>query len=197
MSIEIVLATFNRDKARELKAVLDLPGVTFRALYEFSGASVPPESGTTLLENARLKAEAAARLTGLTAIGDDTGLEVDALDGAPGIFAACFAGIGATNTDNVNLLLEKLNGLGPERRTARFRTVIVAVRPGRPEAVGEGVLEGWITAAPRGQRGFGYDPVFEITELGRTLAELSPAEKNQISHRAKAAHELVRKLGAA
>jgi XTP/dITP diphosphohydrolase len=185
-----VLATFNRDKGRELAALLAAPGRTLRFLYEFPGAIAAEEHGDTLLANARLKAEAAVRHTGLPAIADDTGLEVDALDGAPGHLAARFAGADATYADNVALLLERLRGVPPERRTARFRTVCVARFPDGHEQVGEGVLEGRITDAPRGDQGFGYDPVFEVTRSGFTLAELDEAEKNRLSHRALAARGL-------
>jgi XTP/dITP diphosphohydrolase len=155
---------------------------------------VPAETGATLLENARLKAEAAVRLTGLPAIADDTGLEVDALDGAPGYRAARFAGPGAGDAENLALLLERMKAVPPGRRTARFRTVCVACFPDGGERVGEGVLEGLITEAPRGAGGFGYDPVFEVAGLGRTLAELDDAGKNALSHRARAAVALARLL---
>ncbi|MEK7330378.1 MAG: RdgB/HAM1 family non-canonical purine NTP pyrophosphatase [Candidatus Eisenbacteria bacterium] len=192
--MDIVLATFNRDKARELRVLLAAPGRRLRDLTEFPGASVPAETGATLLENARLKAEAAVRLTGLPAIADDTGLEVDALDGAPGYRAARFAGPGAGDAENLALLLERMKAVPPGRRTARFRTVCVACFPDGGERVGEGVLEGLITEAPRGAGGFGYDPVFEVAGLGRTLAELDDAGKNALSHRARAAVALARLL---
>lgn len=192
--MDIVLATFNRDKGRELRVLLAAPGRRLRDLSDFPGASVPAETGTTLLENARLKAEAAVRLTGLPAIADDTGLEVDALDGAPGHRAARFAGPGAGDAENLALLLERMKAVPPGRRTARFRTVCVACFPDGSERVGEGVLEGLITEAPRGAGGFGYDPVFEVAGLGRTLAELDDAGKNALSHRARAAVALARLL---
>ena len=189
-----VLATFNRDKARELEALLAVPGLTLVPLVDFSDAVAPEETGATLLENATLKAEAAARFTALPAIADDTGLEVDALNGAPGVHAARFAGPEARYEDNVRLLLERMEGVPVERRGARFRTVCVAVLGDRARVVGEGVLEGRISVAPRGSYGFGYDPVFELPELGRTLAEMSAGEKNQISHRARAARALANAL---
>ena len=194
MSRRFVLATFNPDKARELEALLAVPGLTLVPLSEFPGAVAPEETGATLLENATLKAEAAARLTGLPAIADDTGLEVEALDGAPGVHAARFAGPTARYEDNVRLLLQRLEGVPIERRGARFRTVCVAVSGDGSKRVGEGVLEGRIILAPRGTNGFGYDPVFEVAELGRTLAEMSAAEKNGISHRARAARALAEVL---
>lgn len=190
-----VLATFNRDKAGELAALFAAPGRELRFLYEFAGATAPEETGDTLIANARIKARAAAAHTGLAAIADDTGLEVDALGGAPGALAARFAGPDATYADNVALLLERLRGVPRDRRTARFRTVCVACFPDGGECVGEGVLEGMITEAPRGSHGFGYDPVFEIASAGRTLAELDEAAKNALSHRALAAAALSRLLG--
>ena len=192
--MKIVIATFNPDKVRELERLIDLPGVTLVSLREFEGAVAPEEDGSTLLENARIKARAAHALTGLMSIADDTGLEVDALDGRPGIYAARFAGPDATYADNVQRLLAELSGVEPARRTARFRTVCAAVLEGGEEVDAEGVLEGVITVAPRGANGFGYDPVFEIPALGRTLAELDGAEKNAISHRARAAKALAEKL---
>ncbi len=195
--MKIVIATFNPDKVRELERLIDLPGVTLVSLREFAGAKAPEENGNTLLENARIKARAAHALTGLTSIADDTGLEVDALDGRPGIYAARFAGPDATYADNVQRLLAELSGVEPARRTARFRTVCAAVLEGGGELDAEGVLEGVITATPRGTNGFGYDPVFEIPVFGRTLAELEGAEKNAISHRARSAKALAEKLRAA
>ena len=189
-----VLATFNPDKARELVALLAVPGLTLTPLSDFPGAVAPEETGATLLENATLKAEAAARFTGLPAIADDTGLEVDALDGAPGVHAARFAGPEARDEDNVRLLLQRLEGVPLERRGARFRTVCVAVLGDGSKRVAEGLLEGRITPAPRGANGFGYDPVFELPELGRTLAEMGVAQKNQVSHRARAARALAEAL---
>lgn len=190
-----VLATFNRDKGRELAALLAAPGRDLRLLFELPGAVAAEETGDTLLANARLKAEAAVRHTGLPAIADDTGLEVDALGGAPGHHAARFAGPGATCADNVALLLERLRGVPAERRSARFRTVCVARFPDGREEISEGVLEGRITAAPRGDHGFGYDPVFEVAGSRFTLAELDQGEKNRLSHRARAAAELAKRIG--
>src|SRR5206468_2467100 len=133
------------------------------------------ETGSSLIENARLKALAAMRHTGLPAIADDTGLEVDALGGEPGHRAARFAGPEGDAAANLALLLARLRGTPAERRTARFRTVCVACFPDGGERVGEGVLEGRIVETPRGSAGFGYDPVFEVAGTGRTLAELDEA----------------------
>ena len=192
--MHFILATFNRDKVRELSALLGLRGVTLAALCDVPGASAPEETGATLRENALLKARAALALTGLPAIADDTGLEVDALGGRPGIHAARYAGAGATYEDNRVRLLAELRGVEPARRTARFRCACVACLPDGRELVAEGVLEGRITLAARGGNGFGYDPLFEIEGLGRTMAELVEADKNAISHRARAVRALAGEL---
>lgn len=193
--MKLVLATFNRDKVRELRALLaHRRDLEILGLHEMRGAQVPPETGKTVAENALIKARAAYDLTGLSAIADDTALEVDALGGKPGIYAARFAGPGATGADNVARLIQIMEGVTPERRQARFRTACVACLTDGRERVAEGVLEGRITDTPRGGNGFGYDPVFEIPD-GRTLAELEMEEKNRLSHRARAMQELLRQIG--
>jgi XTP/dITP diphosphohydrolase len=192
--VKFVLATFNPDKRRELEDLLNLPGLRLVTLSEVPGATAPAETGRTLLDNARIKARAALELTGLPAIADDTGLEVDALDGRPGVHAARYAGPAATYADNVTRLLAELAEVPPAARGARFRTVCVALFPDGRECVAEGVLEGRIATAPRGDQGFGYDPVFEVEASGRTLAERSLAEKQSLSHRARAARALARQL---
>jgi XTP/dITP diphosphohydrolase len=188
----VVVATFNRHKAAELHALLELPGVELVPLADWPGAVSPDEDGDTLLANARIKALAAVGVTGLPAIADDTGLEVDALDGAPGVHAARYSGPGATYATNVAKLLRELEGVPDARRTARFRTVCVAAWPDGRELHAEGVLEGVIEHAPRGGNGFGYDPVFRPLDDARTFAEMDDREKNAISHRGRA----VRALGA-
>lgn len=189
-----VLATFNRHKAAELEALLAVPGLTLVPLADFERASAPEEDGATLVDNARIKARAALARTGLPTIADDTGLEVDALDGAPGVHAARYAGPGASYADNVAKLLAALEGVPAARRGARFRTVCVALWPDGHEARAEGVLEGAIIAAPRGAHGFGYDPVFVPAGGSRSLAEMSEPEKNAISHRGRAARALAARL---
>ena len=189
-----VVATLNRHKAAELEALLSLPGVTLVPLADWPGASAPDEIGETLLANARVKARAAVEVTGLPAIADDTGLEVDALGGAPGVHAARYAGPGATYASNVAKLLHELAGIPAELRTARFRTVCVAAWPDGREVDAEGALEGVILDSPRGTNGFGYDPVFVPAGGTRTFAELTEAEKNAISHRARAVRALGERL---
>jgi len=193
--VKIVLATFNRDKVRELCALLEGRGVEIVGLHEVPGARVPPETGHTAAENALLKARAAYDLTGLSAIADDTALEVDVLGGRPGIYAARFAGPGASYADNVRHLLEVMEGVTSERRGGRFRAACAACLTDGRERVAEGVLEGRITVEPRGENGFGYDPVFEVDGLGRTLAELPAAEKQRLSHRALAIRSLLQAIG--
>jgi XTP/dITP diphosphohydrolase len=178
-----VLATANEDKAREIRDILG-PSVTLLP----RPASVPDvaETGVTLLENARLKARALSAATGEAAIADDTGLEVDALGGAPGVYSSRYAGEAASYADNVAKLVEALSGVrGP--RTARFRTVAVAAWPDGGEVVAEGVVEGTIADAACGEAGFGYDPVFIPADGdGRTFAEMTAAEKHVLSHRGRA-----------
>jgi XTP/dITP diphosphohydrolase len=195
--LDFILATFNRDKLRELSALLGLPGVALRALCDVPGAVAPEETGATLRENALLKARAARALTGGPAIADDTGLEVDALGGRPGIHAARYAGPAATYAENRAKLLAELDGVEPALRAARFRCACVACLPDGRELLAEGVLEGRITLAPRGANGFGYDSLFEVEDLGRTMAELADEEKNALSHRARAVHALAAQLAQA
>jgi len=195
--VDFILATFNRDKLRELSALLGLPGLSLRALCDVPGAVAPEESGATLCENALLKARAALALTGRPAIADDTGLEVDALGGRPGLHAARYAGPAATYADNRAKLLAELEEVEPALRSARFRCACVACLPDGRELVAEGVLEGRITLAPRGESGFGYDSLFEVGGLGRTMAEMSDDEKNALSHRARAVQALAAQLAEA
>ncbi|HTX62344.1 MAG TPA: RdgB/HAM1 family non-canonical purine NTP pyrophosphatase [Acidimicrobiales bacterium] len=187
-TITLVAATANPDKAEEIREIL---GGAHGLVLLPRPPDVPEvaETGATLVENARLKAAALAEATGLPAVSDDTGLEVDALDGAPGVFAARYAGAEATYADNVAKLLTNLAARpdpGGSRR-ARFRTVAMVRFPDGRELWREGVVEGVIADAPRGEGGFGYDPVFVPDDAdGRTFAELGPAEKHAISHRGRA-----------
>jgi XTP/dITP diphosphohydrolase len=186
-SRRLLLATLNRAKARELIALLgDIP-YAIVSLVDVPGATLPEETADTYEGNALLKARAAIGLDGDVALGDDSGLEVDALAGAPGLRSARFGGPELDDARRTALLLERLRGVPSERRTACFRCVIALVdRTGRACTV-EGVVEGRIAEAPRGDGGFGYDPVFFHPPSGRTFGELSDAEKSGISHRALAA----------
>lgn len=183
---ELILATRNLDKGKELQAILGDSGIRIRTMADFPDAPDVVEDGATCRENALKKAIAAQQFTGLPAIADDTGLEVEALGGRPGVYAARYAGEHATYQDNCRKLLRELAGVPTERRGARFRTVAAIAYPDGRTAVAEGVLEGRITEVEQGTGGFGYDPVFYVPALGRTLAEISVAEKNRISHRALA-----------
>ena len=180
------MATGNRDKQREMKAFLRDLGVTIRTLDEFPGAPVVLEDGETCRANAGKKAVEIARFTGTLALADDTGLEVDALGGQPGVFAARYAGPQATYADNCRKLLDELEGVPSDQRGARFLTVVAISDPSLSVEFVEGVLRGRIADHCSGGHGFGYDPVFMLPELGKTLAELTLDQKNQISHRGRA-----------
>ena len=184
--MELVLATGNRDKQREMKAFLRDVGVTIRTLDEFPGAPVVLEDGETCRANAGKKAVEIARFTGTLALADDTGLEVDALGGRPGVFAARYAGPQATYADNCRKLLDELEGVPSDQRGARFLTVVAIAGSSSSVEFVEGVLRGRIADHCSGGHGFGYDPVFIVPELGKTLAELTLDQKNQISHRGQA-----------
>ncbi len=186
MIVELVLATRNRHKGEELTALLGDLGIRIRTLADFPEAPEVEEDGLTCEANAIKKATEISRATGLPAVADDTGLEVDALGGRPGVYAARYAGEDATYEDNCNKLIQELSGVPREQRTARFMTVAAIAVPGEPVRVAHGVLEGSITESPVGSGGFGYDPVFYVPELNATLAEISADRKNRISHRAKA-----------
>jgi len=184
---KVVLATGNAGKAKELNAMLaglDMEIVAQSAL----GVPEAEEAGLTFIENAILKARNAAALTGLPAIADDSGLEVDALDGAPGIHSARYAGTPSDDQANLKKLLEAMRDVPDLGRSARFRCVIVYLRHAKDPAplVTEGVWEGAILRAPKGTNGFGYDPVFLVPDRGCSSAELPPEEKNRLSHRGQA-----------
>jgi len=187
--MKIVLATHNHDKEIELQHSLQGLGVEICSLSEYPDIGDIEETGTTLLENSLLKAHTVHDRTGLPAIADDTGLEVDALDGAPGVYSARFSGADATYEDNVNKLLSVMEEVSDDMRSARFRTVISFV-DGNQELWTEGHIDGKIIDFPRGNAGFGYDPVFYIPQLEKTFAELSTADKNKISHRGLALQKL-------
>ncbi|MDE3050568.1 MAG: XTP/dITP diphosphatase [Nitrospirota bacterium] len=194
---ELVLATRNRHKGEELAALLGDLGIKIRTLDEFPDAPEVIEDGNTCEANAVKKARAIAEFTGLPTVADDTGLEVDALGGRPGVHAARYAGETATYEDNCRKLLRELMGVPRERRTARFLTVAAIALPSDGIRVAQGMLNGVIAEEASGTLGFGYDPVFLIPELGKTLAQLSADQKNTISHRAKAftqAKDLLREM---
>jgi len=192
-----VLASANPGKLRELAALVAPAGF---ALVSQSELGIEPvaETGSTFLENALLKARHAARGAQLPALADDSGIEVDALGGRPGVHSARYAGEGASDAANLALLLAELDGVPEARRSARYRCVVVWVRDAEDPAplIGEGTWEGRIALTPRGSAGFGYDPAFIPAGGRRTAAELSTDEKNRVSHRAQAWHALVAALKA-
>ena len=194
----IVLATLNPGKVRELTRLLgDLP-IELVSLAEVPGATLPTETGETYVENPLIKARAVHRLTRHAVLADDSGLEVDALGGAPGLHSARFGGPGLDDAGRVTLLLERLSAVPSGRRSARFRCVIALVDEAGREHTVEGVAEGEIAAAPRGTGGFGYDPVFFHPPLGRTFGELTEEEKERVSHRglaARAARAVLGRIG--
>jgi XTP/dITP diphosphohydrolase len=194
----LVVASANRDKAAEIAAILGtVPGLTL--LPRPGDVPDVEETGSTLVENARLKARALCRATGTASVADDTGLEVDALDGAPGVYSARFAGEGATYADNVAKMLAELERVGattPDRRRARFRSVAFVAYPDGTELWVEGAVDGTVTPEPRGAGGFGYDPIFAPDGYdGRTFAEMTPEEKHAVSHRGRAFRALAERLG--
>ena len=194
--LRLVVASANPDKVKEIVAVLS-EALVVELVPRPDHVPEVVEDGATLVDNARLKARALLQATGTAAVADDTGLEVDALGGAPGVHAARYAGEDATYADNVNKLLAELDALGDgggERR-ARFKSIAFVAFPDGSEVWAEGVVEGTIAAAPRGQNGFGYDPVFEPDAGGgRTFAEMSAAEKDAMSHRGRAFRALAQVL---
>lgn len=181
--VTIVLASGNHGKLEELRALLG-PSVTVRSAPEL-GLTLPEETGTTFEENAILKARSVAEQTGMMAIADDSGLEVDALDGAPGVYSARYAGVESNDDRNTEKLLSALEGVRDDRRSARFRSAIAIAFSPDDIVTTTGSCEGLIGHAKRGTGGFGYDPVFVFPD-GRTMAELSPDEKNAVSHRGHA-----------
>ena len=184
--MKIVIATRNKGKAREIDNILRGLPVDVVTLEEYPSVLLPPETGETFRDNALAKARAVAVATGLPALADDSGLEVDALEGSPGVRSARYAGERATDRENYELLLKEMKGVSPEKRGGRFRCALAYVEPGGVEEVFEGSFEGSISQSPKGAGGFGYDPVFIVPDRGVTVADLGPGEKDRISHRAKA-----------
>ena len=184
--MQLVLATNNQDKIREIRNLLDDLPITILTSDDFLEFPDPEETGETLEENAVLKAREISEFTGHPALADDSGLEVDALDGAPGVYSSRYAGPGCTYEDNNRKLLGELEGVPDDKRTARFRCVIaVAWSPGEIETV-EGRAEGVIAGDIVGRKGFGYDPVFYYPPADKRFSEMSLDEKNLVSHRGKA-----------
>jgi XTP/dITP diphosphohydrolase len=193
--MRVVLASSNKGKLRELASLLVPFGIDLVAQNTL-GIDTPPETGDTFAANALLKARHAAAATNLPALADDSGIEVDALGGRPGIFSARYAGEGASDQDNLRKMLSELDGVPGEKRTARYQCVIAYVStPGDSQPIlATGAWEGTLISEPRGLGGFGYDPIFVPQGFDRTAAELDPAEKNALSHRGQALRALVTQL---
>ncbi len=188
--MKIVLATHNRDKCREMASILgDLP-IDLLTLDSFPEIGEIIEDGNSLEENALIKARTVFKLTKIPSWADDTGLEVDALNGEPGIYSARYAGESCNYSDNVNKLIENMLAIPQNNRTAQFKTAIAFVSENM-ELVSGGSVEGLIATEPKGVGGFGYDPVFYVPEKGKTYSEMSMKEKNQISHRGKAIQNMI------
>jgi XTP/dITP diphosphohydrolase len=186
----LLLATNNPDKVREFRALLDGSGWAIVSPDDIGLELDVEETGGSFAENARIKATAFAHASGLPALADDSGLEVDPLGGEPGPLHHLRGWDGADDGERIEILLNRLRTVAPHRRTGRYRAVLTVVLPDGTEASAEGTCEGIITDPPRGSGGFGYDPVFLIPDMGQTMAELSFEEKNQVSHRARAAARL-------
>ena len=192
----IVLATNNRHKIEEIKNILSGLSVEIMTLEDFPGAPRVEETGKTLEENAILKAEAIYKFTGLPSVADDSGLEVEALHGAPGVLSSRFAGEHCSFEDNNRKLLQLMSRVPPEKRGAKFVCVVALIKDPNHILTVKGEVKGIITSEERGENGFGYDPLFYLPQLNRTFAQLSFEEKNRISHRAQAfgkAKDLIRK----
>ncbi len=192
--MKLVLATRNQGKVRELERLLQDFDIEVLSMNEVKEVPEIIEDGNTFFENAMKKAKTVAEATGLMALADDSGLEVDALNGAPGVLSARFSGPNATDERNNQKLLDSLKDVPAQRRTARFKCVMVLYHPSGKWLSTEGSCEGQIVTKPAGTKGFGYDPVFFVPEMGKTMAELDIEVKNQISHRGKALQALRDKM---
>jgi XTP/dITP diphosphohydrolase len=182
MVTRLLIATGNKGKIAEIRRVLDIPGLVVLTPGDLSLNLDVDETGTSYAENATLKAESFARAAGMLVLAEDSGLEVDALGGRPGVYSARYGGPRLSDADRNRLLLDELRDIAPGQRTARFRAVAAITGPGVPIQLFEGVVEGSVALDPRGTGGFGYDPIFLLPE-GRTTAELDPADKDRVSHR--------------
>jgi XTP/dITP diphosphohydrolase len=193
----VVLATGNPGKLRQFSELLGASGFTLVRQSDY-GIEPPPETGSTFLENSLIKAHNAARLANLPAIADDSGLEVDALGGRPGLYSARYAGADASDEANLRKMLHELHGVAPAQRTARYRSVIVFVSgpDDSTPLVGEGVWEGSIAEAPRGSGGFGYDPIFIPRGQVQTAAQMPAELRNELCHRGQASRSFLAQLGA-
>ncbi|NLI93422.1 MAG: XTP/dITP diphosphatase [Peptococcaceae bacterium] len=189
--MQVLLATANQGKVRELEEMLNGKDINVLSLTDFPDLPDIEENGETFAENAMIKARTAASFTGLVTLADDSGLEVDALQGAPGVYSARYAGLPKDDERNIDKLLAELQGVSEKERTGRFRCCLAIISPDGTEILTEGSVEGLILGHRKGEGGFGYDPVFYLPELNKTMAELSLEEKNILSHRAQAFRKAV------
>ncbi|MED5051066.1 XTP/dITP diphosphatase [Anoxybacillus rupiensis] len=187
---QVIIATKNAGKAREFEALFNEKGMQVKTLLDFPNCPDVEETGDTFAENARLKAEAMAAYFQQMVIADDSGLSIDALDGRPGVYSARYAGEEKDDQANIAKVLKELKGVPFEQRTARFHCTLAIAIPGRPTSIVEGTCEGYIAEEPKGENGFGYDPIFYVPEKNKTMAELPKEVKNKISHRADALAKL-------
>ena len=191
--MKIVLATHNEDKCAEMTAILDEFPIQLLSLEDFPEIGEIEENGSSLEENALIKARTVHSITKLLSWADDTGLEVDALGGKPGVYSARYAGVNCSYSDNVQKLLQKMENIPADQRIAHFKTAIALIGENM-ELVSEGVVEGMITTKPKGVGGFGYDSVFYVLDKNKTYSEMKMTEKNQISHRGKAIQNMIKLL---
>jgi XTP/dITP diphosphohydrolase len=193
-SLELFLATRNEGKIREIRELLKGCNTRITSLRDYPDAPEVVENGQSYRDNALKKARFFARWMGKLTLADDSGLEVDYLKGKPGVFSARYAGEVANDRENIRRVLRELEGISPPKRGAVFRCVMALVAPWGDEEVVEGECRGWIGLEERGEKGFGYDPIFVILRYGKTVAELTLAEKNRLSHRGKALKKLIKIL---
>ena len=191
--MKIVLATHNEDKCTEKTAILNEFPIQLLSLEDFPEIGEIEENGSSLEENALIKARTVHSITRLLSWADDTGLEVDVLGGKPGVYSARYAGENCSYSDNVQKLLQKMENIPADKRIAHFKTTIALIGENM-ELVSEGVVEGMITTKPKGVGGFGYDPVFYVLDKNKTYSEMKMTEKNQISHRGKAIQNMIKLL---
>ncbi|MFS0654641.1 XTP/dITP diphosphatase [Bacillus sp. 179-C3.3 HS] len=185
-----IIATHNSGKAKEFKAILEPKGFTVKTLADIGFTEEIEETGQTFEENAVIKAEAIQAKAGEMVIADDSGLSIDYLGGKPGVYSARYAGVEKDDAENVKKVLDELKGVEKEDRTARFRCALAVSIPGKETKTVEGSVEGFISEEPIGENGFGYDPIFIVKDKDKTMAQLTPEEKNKISHRAVALQKL-------
>lgn len=187
---EVLIATNNLGKKKDFETLFNPLGISVLTLNDLDTPIDVEETGTTFEENAILKAETVAKLLGKTVIADDSGLEIDALDGAPGVYSARYAGNDSTDDENIDKALKALKHVEAQERTARFRCVLAIAGPNRETVVFSGSCEGFITTERQGENGFGYDPIFYVPMKNRTMAQLTAIEKSEVSHRGAALAKL-------